>query len=250
MVSESNELVKFATSLMIFMTQARHTTSHSNVSALRAHIIEEIHSFEKKLSEINYPLQMTIAARYCLCTAIDESVLSQPWGAQSIWVQNSLLNIFQNETMGGKRFYVILEDSLRNIPSNIDFIELIYYLLSLGFEGQYFGEEHRTVREEIRNRLFYHIRHTRIKPERTLSLCWKSHESSEQYQKKNFIVKRSALFSLGVVMIFAVFYNVKVYRAAEPIVTELNNLAVISPITTFSDVISRSIVARQDEERI
>ena len=247
-LSEDNELVRIATPLITLITQIRHTVAHPNVASLRAQVIEEVKVFERKLTEHRYPMRTIVAARYCLCTAIDEAVMSQDWGTQSVWIEGSLLSIFQNETWGGERFYIILEDALRDTRNNIDFIEFVYFLLSLGFEGKYYGDEQRATRDEIRNRIFYSIRHARAKPERNLSLRWRNVEAPASERQQKSTLKRMAVFTGICVVVLFVFYNIRVYHTAAPTLTKLDNLATVSPVTTFSDVIERPIVLRDDEE--
>ncbi len=50
-----------------------------------------------------------MAARYALCTVIDEAVLNTPWGAQSDWAGQSLLVTFHRESGGGDKFFRVLE---------------------------------------------------------------------------------------------------------------------------------------------
>ncbi|MSP52705.1 MAG: DotU family type IV/VI secretion system protein [Gammaproteobacteria bacterium] len=247
LISANNQLVRIVTPLITLITQIRHAVSHPNVAMLRAQVIEEIKTIEHKLAAVHYPLRTIIATRYCLCAAIDESILSQDWGTQSVWIANSLLNMFQKETWGGERFYVILEDALRDARNNIDFIEFIYFLLSLGFEGRYYGDEFRGMREEIRNRIFYHIRHARMKPERNLSRHAKNSEAPANQQQRKIILKRMWIASSLVIVILAIFYNSRVYHLASPTMKQLNQMATVAPNVIFGQVIERPIVLRDDD---
>jgi type VI secretion system protein ImpK len=244
---DNNQLIRAAEPLLTLITQIRHTVDHTNVDALRAQVIEEVKLFERKLGQIGYSMRTIIAARYCLCTAIDETVLGQQWGTQSVWVQGSLLSIFQKETWGGERFYVILEDALRDIRGNIDFIELIYYLISLGFEGRFYGEEHRAAREEIRNRIFYHIRHARAKPERSLSPHAMQRVMSTTIAQKKSRLKRTAFICGLIIIAMGLYFNIRIYHHAQPTLSKLDKLGDVSPVTTFSQVIERPIVIRRDD---
>ena len=247
-VSPTNELVRIVTPLLTLLTQIRHTVSHPNVDSLRAQVIEEVKGVEHRLSEAGYPLRTIIATRYALCTSIDEAVLSQDWGARSVWVSGSLLSIFQKETWGGERFYIILDDALRDTRNNIDFIELIYFLMSLGFEGKFYGDEHRSVREEIRGRIFYHIRHARMKPERNLSLNWKNLTSTVDQQQRKRSLKRMGIMTLIAVVGLALFYNIRVYHIASPTLIKLDKVAKVAPQATFAQVIERPLVIRNEDQ--
>ncbi len=245
-VSESNALITVATPLITLITQIRHTIDHPNVAALRAQVVEEVKTFERKLSSIDYPVRTIVAARYCLCTAVDESVLSRPWGTQSVWVQGSLLSLFHKETWGGERFYMILEDMLRDVRKNIDHVELVYFLLSLGFEGKFYGDENRAAREEIRNRIFYHIRHARSKPERNLSPTWKNIKLPKSSKEKKNKLKKFGFITLIALLVVGGIFNFKLHRVATPTLQKLNGISTVSPVTSFSQVIQRQIVPRNE----
>jgi type VI secretion system protein ImpK len=247
LVSSNNQLVRIVTPLITLITQIRHAVSHPNVAVLRAQVIEEIKTVEHKLGAAHYPVRTIIATRYCLCAAIDEAILSQDWGTQSVWIAGSLLSIFQKETWGGERVYVILEDALRDPRNNIDFIEFIYFLLSLGFEGRYYGDEFRGMREEIRNRIFYHIRHARMKPERNLSRCAKNSVAPANQQQRKIILKRLWLATGLILITLTIFYNIRVYYLASPTLKQLNQLATVEPNVIFSQIIERPIVLRDDD---
>lgn len=240
---ENNALVNVATPLLTLITQIRHTVDHQNVPKLRAQVIDEIKSFEQKLVKIEYPMRTIIAARYCLCTAIDEAVLSRPWGTQSVWVQESLLSLFHKETWGGERFYLILEDMAKEPRKNIDFLEFVYFLLSLGFEGKFY-DKNVAIREEIRNRIFYRIRYSREKPEKVLSRIWRDQKPLEEKDHRRRKLKKLAIFTLSGIVLLAIYFNYRVHSVAESTLTQLDNIATVSPITTFSQVIQRPIIQR------
>lgn len=243
---QNNLLIRSATPLLTLVTHIKHTSDHHNVPKLRLQIIEEIKNFRNKLVNAEYPENLIAAAHYCLCTAIDESVLRQKWGANSVWVQGSLLTIFHNESWGGERFYIILENMAKESRHNIEFLELAYFLLSLGFEGKYFGDN-LTIREEIRNRTFYRIRNSREKPDKTLSRHWRDERPLSEERHKQSRLKRIGLFTGVALLAIVIYFNVQVHNAASPILQRLDNIATLSPVTVFSQVIQRAVVARRLE---
>lgn len=248
-ISEHNFLLKAATPLITLITQITHTVDQKNVPALRAQVIEEIKNFERRLTSVDYPLRTIVAARYCLCTAIDEAVLSREWGGRSIWLQESLLNLFQKETWGGERFYIILDDMIKNVRENIDFLELIYYLLSLGYEGKFYGNDNRSTREEIRNRIFYNIRQTRSKPGRTLSAHWKITSYPVSNKDKKRVLMKSVIFITASILILGLYYNLRTWHMAEPTLKRLSKIATTSPVTTYMQVTGLSNNVEQKKVR-
>jgi len=242
----NNFLVQAATPLLTLITQIKHITEHPNVPVLRSQVIEEIKKFERKLAQVEYPIRTIVAARYCLCTAIDEAVLGCPWGIQSLWVKESLLSLFHKQTWGGEQFYVVLEHMMRDVRGNIDFIELVYNLMSLGFEGKFHGDQNKLAREEIRSRIFYHIRHSRAKPERALSSYWRVEKLPVGNQARKAKIKKVSIYTVSVLLVIGVFFNYITHRAAGKTLQRLDGIATVSPVTTFSQVVPRQIVIRDD----
>jgi len=168
-----NPLVNSASTLIAVFEKTRNTLGHSDVAGLHQQLSNEIRSFQTRTQELGFKPEIVLAARYVLCSALDEIVLNTPWGAESQWPQKTLLSIFHNETSGGEKFFLIL-DRMRQTPAeNRDMLELLYILLSLGFEGRYrFADRGRDSLEQIRDELFRIVRNYRGEYERALSQNW------------------------------------------------------------------------------
>ena len=78
-----------------------------------------------------------MAARYVLCTMLDEAAADTPWGGSGVWGRHSLLAMFHNETEGGEKVFQLMASWPRSPAANRDLLELIYAALALGFEGRY-----------------------------------------------------------------------------------------------------------------
>ena len=61
-----------------------------------------------------------------LCAALDEAVLSTPWGAQSEWSQHPLLVALHREAWGGEKFFEMLDRIVADPARHIDLMELQY----------------------------------------------------------------------------------------------------------------------------
>jgi len=168
-----NPLVNASAVLIAVFTKTRETVTHPNVGGLHQQLVSELKLFEEKSKEAGIKPEIILAARYLLCTILDEAVLNTPWGAESAWTQRTLLSVFHNETEGGEKFFIIL-DRMRNSPAeNIDILELMYIFLSLGYEGKYrVVHQGRDLLEQLRDELFQIIRRHRGEYERTLSPRW------------------------------------------------------------------------------
>ena len=104
-----NPIIGAAVSLLLVVAQLRNTASHPDVFGLRTSLIEEIKKFELEIKNQGVTGEQAQAARYALCTLLDETVLNMPWGCNSIWSTQSLLVFFHKEAWGGEKFFLILK---------------------------------------------------------------------------------------------------------------------------------------------
>jgi len=165
-----NKLVNAASVLIAVFCKTRSALNHPDVTGLHQQLVREIRSFDDRMREAGIQPETQLAARYLICTILDEAVLNTPWGAESAWTQKTLLSTFHNETAGGEKFFLIL-DRMRSSPAeNIEVLELIYICISLGYEGKYrVMNRGRDTLEQLRDELFHIIRAHRGEYERSLS---------------------------------------------------------------------------------
>jgi type VI secretion system protein ImpK len=78
-----------------------------------------------------------MAARYVLCTMLDEAAADTPWGGAGVWGRLSLLAEFHNEAFGGEKVFQLMARLAEKPDQHRDLLELIYAAISLGFEGRY-----------------------------------------------------------------------------------------------------------------
>lgn len=169
-----NPLVNAAAVLLAVFSKTRQSINHPNVGGLHQHLETEIKTFDRAARDAGIKGDMVLVARYILCTILDEAVLNTPWGAESAWTQKTLLSMFHNETGGGEKFFVILDRMRQSPAENLDFLELIYICISLGYEGKYrVVSRGRDSLERLRDELFQIIRTHRGEYERALSPSWR-----------------------------------------------------------------------------
>ena len=131
--STRNPLTGAAISLLSLVAQLRNTSTHPDVAGLRASIIEEIKHFEIKVKNQGVSSEQVQAARYAICTLLDETVLNTPWGCNSIWGTQSLLIFFHKEAWGGEKFFLILKNCMQQPGTHLDLLELLYFCLVFRF---------------------------------------------------------------------------------------------------------------------
>jgi type VI secretion system protein ImpK len=168
-----NPLIRAAATAFALVRRLRNTARHDDVPGLRDGVLAMMKEFETKARALGSGSESTYAARYAICALIDETVLSTPWGSQSIWTTETLLGTLHNETKGGAKFFQILERMSESPARNIDLLEFLYLCLSLGFQGKFAVMDRGSAQlEEITHNLYRAIRNQRGEGERELSPHW------------------------------------------------------------------------------
>lgn len=168
-----NPLVNAASTLLAVFEKTRHSVRHPDVAGLHTRLINEIKVFESKAKDVGTRPEIILAARYLLCSALDEAVLHTPWGDESAWGQRTLLRIYHGDNLGGEKCFAILDRMQQAPAENLHMLELFYVCLSLGFEGKYrLMHRGRDQLETLRDDLFRTIRTYRGDYERGLSSHW------------------------------------------------------------------------------
>jgi type VI secretion system protein ImpK len=169
-----NPLTDAAATLFALVKRLRDTPHYGDVPQLHANVLGAVRAFEAKARERSASPETVGAAGYALCALIDETVMSTPWGADSLWSQQSLLSSIHDDRSGGERFFQILESSSQDPAGNIDLLELLYICLSLGFQGKFRVIEGGILKlAEIQQGLYRRISNHRGDYERELSPRWR-----------------------------------------------------------------------------
>jgi type VI secretion system protein ImpL len=137
MSASLNPLVSAASPLLSSAPRIRAMVQHPNPAGLKEALADGIRKFEQQARAEGLPNEQVIAARYILCTLLDESAASTPWGGSGVWSGQSLLVLFHNETWGGEKVFQLMSKLAENVPANRNLLELMYVALAFGFEGRY-----------------------------------------------------------------------------------------------------------------
>ena len=169
-----NPLVSAAGKLLVLIGKLRNLVQPPNVPALRASTADAVNRFDAAARRAGVPNESVLAARYVLCTALDEAVANTPWGVQAGWNKQSLLVQFHNETWGGEKVFQLLAKLAQDVPTHRQLLELIYSVLALGFEGRYrVVDNGRAQLDTVRQRLADLIARDRPPVEAELSPHWR-----------------------------------------------------------------------------
>ena len=176
-----NPLVQAAAPLLSAAPRLRAMARHPNPSALRESLAESVRRFEASARAQGLPNDQVIAARYVLCTLLDEAASSTPWGGSGAWASQSLLVQFHNESWGGEKVFQLLTRLAENPAQHRNLLELVYVTLSLGFEGRYrVLDNGRAQLDDLRGRLAQMLRGLAGPVEKTLSLQWQGVATATQ----------------------------------------------------------------------
>src|SRR5438105_2389686 len=173
MTTNLNPLVAAAAPLLSAAPRIRSMTQHANPAGLKDALADGVRKFEAQARAEGLPNEQVIAARYILCTLLDESAASTPWGGSGVWANQSLLVMFHNETWGGEKIFQLMSKLAENVGSNRNLLELMYVVLSFGFEGRYrVLNDGKAQLESVRTRLAQMLKGGRGDVERALSPRW------------------------------------------------------------------------------
>ena len=214
----ASPLVQVAVPLLALAGRLRGQIANADVESLRRQAIQEMRSFEERARRGEVAAEDVLAARYALCTVLDEAVLNTPWGAQSDWATQSLLVTFHREAAGGEKFFQILDRVSTEPQRYLALLELLYVCLALGFEGKYRLDDRGAGKlAEVREQLFRRIENQRESVESELSPRWKGVED-----RRNAVMRFVPLWvvaaacALGIVGAY-IYLDSKLATATEPV---------------------------------
>jgi type VI secretion system protein ImpK len=176
-----NPLVNAAVPLLGLAVRLKNRAVHPNVDGLRQKVIEEINAFERRITPLGLAPQTIRAAKYAVCALMDDLVLNTPWGSRSVWSTKSMVGTFFTETWGGDRFFDLLAQLKKDPAVNLDMLELLYFAISLGFEGKYrVSQRGSSELAMVREDLYRTIRNNRGEFERVLSPHWQGVQAAHR----------------------------------------------------------------------
>ncbi|QCP54386.1 type VI secretion system protein TssL [Trinickia violacea] len=178
----SNPLLEAARPMLRALADVPMQLDHERVEQLRDLLEQEVRTFQRLCEQASIRRDHMLGARYCLCTAFDEAAMQTPWGKNSKgdksgsngrapvqpgtvtrdagveWVTRGLATLFHEDRQGGDKVYLLIGRLMAEPQEHLDLLEVIYRILSLGFEGRYRFEpgghrKHEAVRQRIYNEI-------------------------------------------------------------------------------------------------
>ncbi|MEO1310554.1 MAG: type IVB secretion system protein IcmH/DotU [Pseudomonadota bacterium] len=209
-------LVAAAAPLLLSAAQIRGTARVDSVPALRARVADEVRAFDASARTRGVAEATVLAARYMLCTMIDEAAMATPWGHEHGWSEKTLLAEFHKERDGGEKVFSIIDRAKKEPGVNAGFLQLAYYVLAFGFEGKYRVRESGHLANLV-DGLYRTLQNQRPAPERALSPAWRGREPSETERLVRSIPLWTIFAAAGGLLAAAyIAFSGLLYAAARP----------------------------------
>lgn len=220
-----NPLVRAANPLLDLVMPLRRMAAHPDVEALRMQLVGAVKRFEAAARAAQVEHDQIAAARYALCTLLDETISATPWGGGGAWASRSLLVAFHNEAFGGEKFFLILQKLSQAPQANIDALELMYLCLALGLEGRYrVIDNGRSQLDALRERLQGLIAQQRAPLEAELSPHWKGAGGKGEALWRMVPVWIMAAFGAVLLIVLQLFLGHRLGGASDPVFASLMSL--------------------------
>lgn len=220
-----NPILDGAATLLSLAGQLRRLDQHQDVERLHQQCVEMVKEFERQLRKQDVDIEDIHSARYALCALIDETVMHTPWGNESSWGTQTLIATFHKETVGGERFFELLEKCQETPVKHLHLLELFYLCLALGFEGKLrLAERGRDRLDALRSELYHSIQRQRDVDSTRLAP-----EAEKNVIRQPSLGEKLPLWvgcSLILALMLAIYlgFNYAINHRAEPAFTALNQI--------------------------
>lgn len=216
-----NPLARAANPLLDLIVPLRLTQSQPDLEQLRDRLQRAVKTFEADARAARVDSQSLAAARYALCTLLDETVSSTPWGG-GVWGTRSLLVTFHNEAWGGEKFFLILQRLSQDARANLDLLELFYLCMSLGLQGRYrLVERGHEQLAALRERLQQLIAQQRGAYERDLSPHWQGVAAAPRSMLRLLPLWVLAAAAAVILLVLHLIFSFGLNRDSDPVFARL-----------------------------
>jgi type VI secretion system protein ImpK len=226
-----NPLVAAAHRLLVLVPQLRNTRHQADPAALRDALARALREFAARAAAAGIAPERITAARYVLCTALDEAAADTPWGGSGVWAQHSLAALFHNDVKGGEKVFQLMARLAEKPGENLDLLELIYCALSLGFEGRYrIVANGRAQLDAVRDKLAQIIRRERGDPPRAYAQHWQGQPKAGR--APNRVLPLAATAAVSALLLAGVYLALQLSLAAlsDPVYAQAQDLRLAPPV--------------------
>lgn len=240
-----NPLVALANRLLLLVPQLRTTRHVDDPGTLRNSLAQGIRDFAARAAAQGIAPERVMAARYVLCTMIDEAAASTPWGGSGVWGRHSLLTMFHNEAEGGEKVFQLMARLAEKPDVNRDLLELIYSALSLGFEGRYrVIENGRAQLEAVRDKLAQILRQQRGDYPHALAQHWQGQAVGRKAAYSWLPLAAAAGVSALLLMGAYLGFLSSLHGRSDPVFGQIQSLRLTPPVVAAAQPAPRPRLAQ------
>ena len=240
-----NPLVALAQHLLLVAVQLRSTRQVADPVALRNALAQGVRDFVARAASAAIAPERVMAARYVLCTMLDEAAADTPWGGSGVWAGHSLLAMFHNETWGGEKVFQLMARLAEKPQANRDLLELIYCALVLGFEGRYrVIDNGRAQLEAVRDKLAQIVKQQRGDFAPALAQHWQGHTVK---RRKTLSWLPLAAFTAVAALVLVVVHlslSTLLSDASDPVFARIRDLRLPSPVASIAQAAPKPRLAQ------
>jgi type VI secretion system protein ImpK len=226
-----NPLLAVANKLLLLVPQLRRTRQVADPAALRSQLAQSIRDFESAAHQRGIPPERVMAARYVLCTMLDEAAGDTPWGGSGVWGRHSLLASFHNEVFGGEKVFQLMARLAEKPDQNRDLLELIYAAMALGFEGRYrVIDNGRAQLEAVRDKLAQIIRQQRGPYAPALAQHWQGQPMQRRRALSWLPLAVTAALTVLILAGIYTAYALRLSTHTDPVYAQIQSLRLLPPV--------------------
>ena len=142
--AEAGSLLRHAAPLLraLAAIQCADEPAAGGLASLHDRLARAVVEFSDGCDRAQLRREHMVAARYALCTALDEALSCKPWaggehGSVGPWSQYALLQEFHQEGEGGKTLFLLLARLAAQPQAHREVLQVLLHILALGFMGDY-----------------------------------------------------------------------------------------------------------------
>jgi type VI secretion system protein ImpK len=247
-----NPLVALANRLLLALPQIRGTRALADPAGLKNALAQALRDFAAAAAAQGISTQQAMAARYVLCTALDEAAGDTPWGGAGAWAQHSLLVLFHNEAWGGEKVFQLMAKLAAGQPEQqLDLLELIYVVLALGFEGRFRAVPNgRAQLDAVRDKLGKIIRQGRGDHPSALAEHWRGAAVSRRRLPGWLPWGVSAAVALLLLGLVYVGFSYALGERSDPVFGQIQGLRLPAPVAAVAQPAAQPRLAQFLREEI
>ena len=228
-------LLAAANRLLLLVPSLRQMRSVPDPAALRASLAQGVRDFVTSAQSQGVAPERVMAARYILCTMLDEAAADTPWGGHGVWGRHSLLAEFHNEASGGEKVFQLMARLADKPAANRDLLELIYAAIALGFEGRYrVIQNGRAQLEAVRAKLAQILAQARGPYPAPLAQHWQAQPLPERRALSWLPLALTALVTVLVLGGAYAAFSTTLAARSDPVFGQIQSLRLTPPVAAVA----------------